>query len=204
MLINNAALGSATVESYSNLSPLATRTVEHGETDEEMEKLWKRAQKDEALMRVNALGPLWVTQTLMPLISALNRSVIIMIGSVGGSSTAVFPEYCPADLMSKAALGYLSRHLAADHIRDNVDVICVSPGATNTEMFRKSTLEKLSMRVEDFIEQFPKGRLIEPEEIASTVVWLATQNASKIFHGAMIDASMGLCVRPGLQTEATR
>lgn len=88
-----------------------------------------------------------------------------------------------------------------EHVYDHIDVICLSPGATNTEMFQKSTLEKLSGSVEGFISQFPKGRLLETDEIAATCLWLTTQKEARILHGAVIDASMGLGVRPGLQTE---
>ena len=46
----------------------------------------------------------------------------------------------------------------------------------------------------------PKGRLIAPEEIANLIVFLASEYSTPL-HGAVIDASMGLGVRPGLITE---
>jgi NAD(P)-dependent dehydrogenase (short-subunit alcohol dehydrogenase family) len=55
--------------------------------------------------------------------------------------------------------------------------------------------------VRDFIDGMPKRRLIQPEEVAETVQWLAVSPAARVFHGAVLDASMGLAVRPGLQTE---
>jgi NAD(P)-dependent dehydrogenase (short-subunit alcohol dehydrogenase family) len=44
------------------------------------------------------------------------------------------------------------------------------------------------------------GRLIEPEEIASLILFLCTP-AATVCRGAVIDASLGLGVRPGLITE---
>ena len=52
----------------------------------------------------------------------------------------------------------------------------------------------------EFEQTLPKQRLIAPEEIASLVVFLASSYSSPL-HGAVLDASMGLGVRPGLMTE---
>lgn len=231
VLVNNAALGSATVSRYvadamaskssnvANGRPRKSAEVEAvggaptvlsnaERMDSLPPSLW-RAAEDEALMRVNSLGPLWVTETLMPSIETAaaatgtgrrSRATVIFIGSVGGGSAAVFPEYRASDLMGKAAVTYLSKHLAAEHVRSPVDVMCVSPGATETDMFRESTLAKME-RVQEFVDGMPKRRLIQPEDIAETVVWLATSQGARVFHGAVLDASMGLAVRPGLQTE---
>ncbi|KAJ8904627.1 hypothetical protein NDN08_001145 [Rhodosorus marinus] len=184
VIINNAALGSATVDSYC------------GEGATEFEK-------DTALMRVNSLGPLWVSRGLIPLRKQEERTVVVFVGSVGGGSAAVFPEYHAADLMSKAAVAYLSKHLAADNVHSNVDIFCISPGATETEMFQKSTLSQLD-DPDSFIAGMPKGVLISPTHVAENIFYLSTSPASKMFHGAVIDASMGLAVRPGLQTESRR
>jgi NAD(P)-dependent dehydrogenase (short-subunit alcohol dehydrogenase family) len=173
-----------------------------------LDRLVRQAAEDEALLRVNALGPLWVTEALMPLLQEATRAhnarrshaTVIFIGSVGGGSSAVFPEYRPSDLMGKAAVTYLSKHLAAEHVQDDIDVMCVSPGATETDMFRESTLSK-HKNVGQFIDGMPKRCLIQPCDIAETVRWLATSSAARVLHGSVLDASMGLAVRPGLQTE---
>ncbi|ORZ36982.1 hypothetical protein BCR44DRAFT_1049884 [Catenaria anguillulae PL171] len=133
--------------------------------------------------------------------NANSRSSVIFLGSVGGG-TAVFPEYLPADLMSKAAVGYLTRHLAAAHSHSPVDVLCVSPGATRTSMFEASTLNAMGPEEKQrFLASMPKGSLIEPDEVAQCVLAIATSGWARILHGACIDASLGLGVRPGLQTE---
>lgn len=222
VLVNNAALGSATVQRYVEGvggcratngflkdTERADGTEKNTDLSESALGMMRRAAHDEALMRVNALGPLWVTDALMDSIQMAassqgrGRSSIVFIGSVGGGSASVFPEYCAADLMSKAAMSYLSKHLAAQHVRDSIDVCCVAPGATETEMFRRSTLSKVT-DVSAFVDSMPKRRLIQPQEVADAVFWLATQSPPGIFHGAVLDASMGLAVRPGLQTESKR
>lgn len=236
VLINNAALGSATVQDYAggeviqnkNEQGISNRVangmengvanrvangngnLEHTNSDDHsavvpdsVSSMLARAALDEALLRVNALGPLWVTHALMDAIgraAETQRATIMFIGSVGGGSSAVFPEYCAADLMSKAAVTYLSKHLAAEHHRDNIHIMCLSPGATETDMFRKSTLDNIA-DVKRFVDTMPKGRLIQPDDVANSAFWLCTQPCASIFHGAVLDASMGLAVRPGLQTE---
>ncbi len=48
--------------------------------------------------------------------------------------------------------------------------------------------------------RLPKQRLIEPQEIAKLIVFLLAPH-SRMLHGAVLDASMGLGGRPGLMTE---
>jgi NAD(P)-dependent dehydrogenase (short-subunit alcohol dehydrogenase family) len=68
-------------------------------------------------------------------------------------------------------------------------------------MFQASTLSKLSPAERAaFLARLPKGRLIEPSEIAAIVHFLASAPA-RVLHGAVLDASMGLGVRPGLMSE---
>ena len=68
-------------------------------------------------------------------------------------------------------------------------------------MFQASTLNSMSAdEKRDFIAKLPKQRLIEPDEIADLVIFLAAES-STYMHGAIIDASMGLGSRPGLISE---
>jgi NAD(P)-dependent dehydrogenase (short-subunit alcohol dehydrogenase family) len=46
--------------------------------------------------------------------------------------------------MSKAALAFMTKQLAAELIYKKVEVFCVCPGATETDMFKASTLSKLT------------------------------------------------------------
>ncbi|MBM7071875.1 SDR family oxidoreductase [Shewanella sp. 202IG2-18] len=174
VLINNAGLGSKTVEQVSK----------------------NQFEQDQALLHVNALGPLWLCQALIP--SMLERGgKIINVASVGGGITH-FPSFRLADGMSKAAVTYMTKQLASEHVHSKIDIFAICPGATNTDMFNASTLASLSYeeRVQ-FIANLAKKRLIEPSEIANLCLFLASEQ-SQILHGAIIDASMGLGVAPEL------
>jgi NAD(P)-dependent dehydrogenase (short-subunit alcohol dehydrogenase family) len=77
-------------------------------------------------------------------------------------------------------------------------MFAVSPGAVETSMLEASTLSGLSPEQRAALEaRLPGGRLLRPEEIASIVWWLTGESAAAL-HGAVIDASMGLGVCPGL------
>ncbi|WP_207102867.1 SDR family NAD(P)-dependent oxidoreductase [Paracoccus shandongensis] len=177
VLVNNAAVGSATVAAFS------------GDPD----------TQDSLMLAINADGTLKMCQQFLALAGEPGRK-LINISSVGGGVTA-FPGFRLSDGMSKAAVAFLTRQLAAEAVHAEVDVFAICPGATNTPMFQASTLSKMSRKdLTAFLSRLPKGRLIEPSEIAALVHFLASP-PSRVLHGAVLDASMGLGVRPGLMSE---
>jgi NAD(P)-dependent dehydrogenase (short-subunit alcohol dehydrogenase family) len=181
ILINNAGVGSATVANYAN-DPGA---------------------QDSAMLTINADGALKMCQAFLDLVKDTLQTTprkIINLSSVGGG-VQVFPGFRLSDGMSKAAVAFLTRQLAAELTHSAVDVFAICPGATNTAMFQASTLNSMTADERaSFIAALPKRRLIAPEEIASIIVFLASGYSTPL-HGAVIDASMGLGVRPGLITE---
>ncbi|MEU4767419.1 SDR family NAD(P)-dependent oxidoreductase [Actinosynnema sp. NPDC023794] len=175
VLVNNAAVGSGTVE----------RHVDGG--DEE---------RAAAFLRINSVGPLWLTRQLLPDM-LLRGGVVVNVSSVGGG-VAPFPGFDVADGMSKAALAYMTRHLAAELAHEPVRVLAVCPGAVETPMLDASTLAALDpVRRAELVAGLPGGRLITAAEVAELIHWL-TLPAAALLHGAVIDASMGLGVHPGL------
>lgn len=181
ILVNNAAVGSATVADYSE----------------------DAAAQDTAMLAINADGTL--KMSLQFLASPRRAGLVgprklISLASVGGGVN-VFPGFRLSDGMSKSAVAFMTRQLAAEHIDKPVDIFAVCPGATLTPMFRRSTLDQLDASDRAaLMSRLPRQRLIEPQEIAHLVVFLASAY-STVMHGAVIDASMGLGVRPGLMTE---
>jgi len=174
-VIHNAGLGSKTVEKVSD--------TPNGQA--------------EALIQVNAIGTLWLNNLLLPKMLERGSGKIILLSSVGGGVTQ-FPGFNYADGMSKAAIAFLGRTLGADLAQTGVDVFTICPGATNTPMFQGSTLNHLNAEQQkQVIASLPKMRLIDPREIAELGYFLTT-DAGKILHGAVLDASMGLGVNPGL------
>jgi NAD(P)-dependent dehydrogenase (short-subunit alcohol dehydrogenase family) len=186
-LVNNAAVGTATVADYASDS----------------------TQQDELLLHINAAGTLTLTQLFVAqmrnqwgdtALAELPAAKLVSISSVGGG-VAAFPFFRLADGMSKAAVAFMTRQIAAEHVHTPLDVFAICPGATNTGMFQASTLNAMSdAERAAFVARLPKQRLIEPPEIAELIAFLLTPH-SRVLHGAVLDASMGLGGRPGLMTE---
>lgn len=180
VLVNNAGLGSATVESYAAEAPA----------------------QDAALLQVNAVGLLWLTEAVVRGPGGMverGAGKVVNVASVGGGVTQ-FPGFRLADGMSKAAVAFLGRQLAAELVHTGVDVFTVCPGATDTAMFAASTLDQLDPGEREAFEAgLPKGRLIDPSEVAEVIRFLCS-DAGRLLHGAVIDASLGLGVHPGLIT----
>jgi NAD(P)-dependent dehydrogenase (short-subunit alcohol dehydrogenase family) len=178
VLVNNAGLGTATVSRFSQ----------------------DRAEQDSIMFDVNARGMLLMTQAVLDRRTADHPLKIINVSSVGGGISQ-FPGFRLSDGMSKAAVVHLTKQLAAEHVHTHVDVFAICPGATDTPMFQASTINAMSEPERlSFVGRLPKGRLIDPSEIAAVVGFLASAH-SQVLHGAVIDCSMGLGVRPGLITE---
>ena len=174
VLINNAAVGSATVKRLSD----------------------DKFEQDRKMFEINALGVLWLTEAIIPRMLE-NGGKIINISSVGGGIFH-YPGFVLADGMSKAALTFMTKQLAAEHAHTNIDIFAVCPGATDTDMFQSSTLNKLTDdQRKAFVADLPKKRLIQPDEIALICDFLC-QEQSTVMHGAVIDASLGLGVSPGM------
>lgn len=178
ILVNNAAVGTATVAMFSD----------------------DPAVQDGLMLQINAAGTLAMCKGFVALPGTQAGRKVINVSSVGGG-IAAFPGFSLSDGMSKAAVAHLTRQLAAEQVRSGIDVFAICPGATNTVMFQQSTLNHLTEKERAaFLASLPKRRLIEPAEIARVIAFLASP-ASTVLHGAVIDASMGLGVRPGMMSE---
>lgn len=88
---------------------------------------------------------------------------------------------------SKAAVSTLTRAAALDHIGDGVRINAVSPGASDAPMsfLPGETREQRAARLAPGI---PLGRVGSLEEVAATVLWLASEDAGfAVGHDLVID-----------------
>ena len=137
------------------------------------------------VMRVNVEGPYLVTRAALPLLLAADRPCIVNIGSVAG---LVGVKRRFAYCASKGAVVSMTRSLAADYA-GQIRVNCICPGTVDTpfveaylEKYHKH--EKAQVRKQLDARQ-PVGRLGRPEEIASLVLYLCSDEAEFV-HGAMM------------------
>lgn len=99
-------------------------------------------------------------------------------GGFGGSVV-----YCA----SKGGVVSMTRGLARSWAADKITVNCVSPGAADTPMLRDGLTDEA---LASFVSMIPLGRMAEPDEVASSVIFLASEQASYIT-GAVINVSGG-------------
>ncbi|MEU5990301.1 SDR family oxidoreductase [Spirillospora sp. NPDC047418] len=88
---------------------------------------------------------------------------------------------------SKAGVSVLTRTAALDHIADGVRINAVSPGASDTPM---SLLpgESEAGRAARMRTASPEGRVADTSEVASTVLWLASDASTHVVgHDLVID-----------------
>lgn len=93
----------------------------------------------------------------------------------------------PAYAASKHAVMGITRTAAAEHLRDNIRINAVCPGAIRTPLITR-WLDVDPDIVERVTKVQPGGRLGEPEEVAEAVVWLASDRSSFVTgEGMLVD-----------------
>jgi NAD(P)-dependent dehydrogenase (short-subunit alcohol dehydrogenase family) len=93
----------------------------------------------------------------------------------------------PAYAASKHAVMGLTRTAATEHLRDNIRVNAVCPGAVRTPLITR-WLDVDPGIIERVTKVQPGGRLCEPEEVAEAVVWLSSDRASFVTgEGMLVD-----------------
>ncbi|MDR2983829.1 MAG: SDR family oxidoreductase [Nocardiopsaceae bacterium] len=130
-------------------------------------------QEWDLILDTNLKGPFLTCREFLPAMIAAKSGCIVNIASTagvrGGRRRAA---YCA----SKGGLVLLTRSLAIDHGHDGVRVNCVCPGLIDTEMADWIRHDAAAMA--GFDTGTPAGRIGSPDEIAATVAFLASGDAS--------------------------
>jgi NAD(P)-dependent dehydrogenase (short-subunit alcohol dehydrogenase family) len=130
------------------------------------EESWDR------LMAVNLRAYGMIVKALAPELRAHAGSAVVGIASIHALIAGVRN---PAYSASKAGVLGLTRALASYFAREGIRVNAVCPGYIDTPMLPKS--EKVRQH---FLRTTPMGRLGQPEEIAKTVRFLLSDQASYV------------------------
>ena len=138
-------------------------------------------------MHINAAALLPLTQNLLEMPSD-GEKVMVAVSSLG--ATRAIPNYTAVGA-SKAALESMVRHLAAEFAPEGLRINAVSAGTVDTDALlhfpnREELLEAARRRT-------PAGRLLSPQDVANTVVYLCTEYASMI-HGQVIVVDGGYSI----------
>ena len=150
---------------------------------------WDEAAFDRTF-EINVRGPFFLIQSLLPLFAnpasiVLNASINADIGMAGASVYGA----------SKAALLSLARNLSAELAGRGIRVNAVSPGPITTPLYGKLGLSEayLKATAETLQSQLPAKRFGRPDEIASAVVFLASdESAFTVGSELIIDGGLSL------------
>jgi NAD(P)-dependent dehydrogenase (short-subunit alcohol dehydrogenase family) len=137
---------------------------------------------------INVKGAYFTIQKALPLLNdgasiILNTSVADQKGTAGASAYSA----------TKAALRSLARTTAAELVGRGIRVNAVAPGPIETPIFGRTGLpqQQIDEFAKELIAKVPMNRLGRPEEVAATVAFLASQDASYIT-GTEINVDGGL------------
>ena len=111
---------------------------------------------------------------------------IVNVGSVNGLSALGDPAYSAA----KAGMIALTRALAMEYGRYGIRANCVLPGTVRTPIWdqRKAKDPNVLKQLERW---YPLGRIVEPDEVARVIAFLASDAASAVT-GVALPVDCGL------------
>ncbi|MGF6637403.1 SDR family NAD(P)-dependent oxidoreductase [Paraburkholderia sp. BL10I2N1] len=162
VLVNNAALND-------NHLPIEETEYEHFEK----------------LIRINMLGTFLGMKTVLPAMRGARSGSIINISSTAAlrGMPSIF-DYGA----TKWAIRGMSRHAALDLAKYGIRVNAVFPGIIDTPMMEAVTTPETRA---EFEAMTPLGRIGKPQDVASTVAFLASDSASFITGGEFaVDGGM--------------
>lgn len=142
------------------------------------EALWNR------LIAVNLTGTFLATRNAVPDMLAEGFGRIVNIASTAGLRGA---PYISAYASSKHAVIGLTRSLALEYATRNITVNAVCPGFVDTDMVKEAianikskTGRSDSEALAALVASNPQRRLVQPREVADTVLWLCRPGSESV------------------------
>jgi NAD(P)-dependent dehydrogenase (short-subunit alcohol dehydrogenase family) len=137
------------------------------------------AEEWDRVMNVNLRGTFLCTKHAVPYILKSGGGSVINVSSIMGILGGPTPGYCA----SKGGIRTLTKADAVTYARQNIRFNSVHPGYIITPLFRKLAAKSPggvegSIKAEG--ERIPMGRMGMPEEIASGILFLASDESSYI------------------------
>jgi 2-hydroxycyclohexanecarboxyl-CoA dehydrogenase len=134
------------------------------------EELW------ETILQINLMGQVRLVHAFLPTMKANGGGSIVVVssdaGRVGTNGETVYAS-------AKAGVIGFTKSLAREVTRFGIRINCVSPGPTDTPLFRSAT-ETQPHIADAMVKLIPMKRMAKPEEQANAIVYLASDEASYI------------------------
>lgn len=135
------------------------------------------------VVNIGLLGTFYVCRSVVPSMIAANYGRIVNISSVAGKEGN---PRAPAYSSMKAAVIALTKSLGKELASYNIGVNCVTPAVAKTFLAMQQAPDFLEM----IISKIPRGRMLDLNEAASLICWLATEENS-FTTGGVFDLSGG-------------
>jgi NAD(P)-dependent dehydrogenase (short-subunit alcohol dehydrogenase family) len=166
------ALADAALAHYGRIDILVCNAAIHPWTGPTMEIADETFAK---FMQVNVQSSIWLAQKVLPGMIGAGDGRIILVSSLSGlTGSSRFGMYG----LTKAADLQLARNLAVEYGRQGIRANAIAPDVHKTEMAR--SLWDNPAVAEGYLKRNPSGRFGEPEEIAGTVLWLASRAGGNV------------------------
>ena len=140
----------------------------------------------ETIMNVNLRSIFFLSQAAHPLMKAQGGGKIVNVGSmtslVGIGNVAVYG-------MTKAAVGQLTKTMAVEWAKDNIQANCLAPGFIKTPLTAQG--QWADPHISKWIlDRVPARRPGSPADLVGTVLWLSSA-ASDFVNGQIIAVDGG-------------
>jgi 2-dehydro-3-deoxy-L-rhamnonate dehydrogenase (NAD+) len=132
---------------------------------------------------VNLKGVFYCNRAVVPFMQAQNSGRIVNIASIAGKDGN---PNASAYSASKAGVIGLTKSLGKELADTGIRVNCVTPAAVRTPLFSQMTQQQIDW----MLSKIPIGRFGEIDEVASLVLWLASDECS-FSTGGVFDISGG-------------
>jgi len=154
------------------LSVLVNNAGQMGEPTSDLSACTSRGADDLLdMMRTNVAGPLLTIREAEKRMSSANGGCGGAIVQISSGAAAIGSPLLYAS--TKGALNSLTIGLVAPLAKQGIRINTVSPGMTDTDMVAEAA------KTFDF-SQIPMGRMGTPREIADTVAWLCSDEATYV------------------------
>jgi NAD(P)-dependent dehydrogenase (short-subunit alcohol dehydrogenase family) len=168
---------SAVVEAFDGLDVLVNNAgvVRYGELPQFSEEDW------DFVLDTNLKGMYQMVRFAIPQMRVRGKGAIVNVASVQAFWSH---QGAVAYSASKGGIVAFTRALGLDHAREGIRVNGVAPGSVRTPMLldaaRRSNPEDPDVALGVFAQTHPIGRLIEPEDVANVVLFLASDEAGAV------------------------
>jgi 3-oxoacyl-[acyl-carrier protein] reductase len=150
-------------------------------------------EKDfDRIMNVNVKGVWLGAKYALPVMKRARRGVFLITASTAGIRPRPGGQVYAA---SKGAVITLTKALALEVAGHGVRVVAIAPVATHTPMLptfmNRKEVDAESLAA--YVKTVPLGRLNQPEDLARTAVFLASDDAAMIT-GSCVEVDGGRCI----------